>query len=465
MLKDEYIYQEIQEQLRLIKIHQNAPRISIPKVKGRTIITGAGDSYCASEFGEWILKDKYNVIALPAMDALQYSAIGYKLVARNLFPFVVPTLVGLIEPAKAGTTNKYIPDKRVRATKLTKNDVVIGISVSGLTNRIIEIFKLAKKVGAYSIAITDNANSPASQLADETWLTYASPQEELKHSSYKLKEAKEYIGYHHDVAQTKTFWAVLLTLLRASQIKFDWKCLNKNTKKLLSEKFYKPILNKADIWAKAKQTFFLSTHPFSIISRFATYKIYEYNLIAHFTEMEEYCHTQYFITRKNDNVVFLCHNDLTLKRALEIIPTIQKLFSANIILIKPQNLTTQIESDCLKTLFIPIKPRLLHDKTVRNDASGVSLRGTLVTKQSRFCDFLNNRIENDCSKKGLTIIEIPATKNPIIQFFEMVIAVEWLTYLIGRINAKNINTFHAGFNTEELVKGSYYTIRKTSLIN
>ena len=76
MLKDEYIYQEIQEQLRLIKIHQNAPKISIPDVKGKIIITGAGDSYCASEFGEWILKDKYNVIALPAMDALQYSSIS-----------------------------------------------------------------------------------------------------------------------------------------------------------------------------------------------------------------------------------------------------------------------------------------------------------------------------------------------------------------------------------------------------
>src|SRR4030042_6301271 len=108
MLKDEYIYQEIQEQLRLIRVHQNTPRIYIPKVKGRIIITGAGDSFCASEFGEWILKDKYNIIAQPAMDALQYSSINYKLVARNLFPFVVPTLVGLIEPAKAGTTNKYV---------------------------------------------------------------------------------------------------------------------------------------------------------------------------------------------------------------------------------------------------------------------------------------------------------------------------------------------------------------------
>ena len=409
MLKDEYIYQEIQEQLRLIKIHQNAPKISIPDVKGQIIITGAGDSYCASEFGQWLLKNKYNVIALPSMDALQYSSISDKLVARNLFPGI------------------RIPDKRVRATKLTKNDVVIGISVSGRTNRITEIFKLAKKVGAYSIAITDNANSPASQLADETWLIYASPQEELKHSSYKLKEAKEYIGYHHDVAQTKTFWAVLLTLLRSAQYKIDWKSLNQNTKKLLSTKFHKPILNKANAWAKAKQTFFLSIYPFSIISRFATYKMYEYNLIAHFTEMEEYCHTQYFITRKNDNVVFLCHNDLALKRALEIIPTIQKLFSANIILIKPKE-------------------------------KGSEKRGS---RQQTSISIFPQNIKN----KDITLIEIPQTQDSIIQFLEMVIAVEWLTYLIGRINAKNINTFHAGFNTEELVKGSYYTIRKSSLID
>jgi len=414
MLKDEYIYQEIQEQLRLIRVHQNAPKISIPDVKGKIIITGAGDSFCASEFGEWILKDKYNVIAQPAMDALQYSSIS-----NDDILSAVGNSRDCSLQKQAGCL-QYYSDKRVRATKLTKNDVVIGISVSGRTNRIIEIFKLAKQVGAYTIAITDNADSPASQLADETWLILASPQEELKHSSYKLKEAKEYIGYHHDIAQTKTFWAVLLTLLRASQYKIDWKSLNQNTKKLLSEKFYKPILNKADIWAKAKQTFFLSTHPFSIISRFATYKMYEYNLTAHFAEMEEYCHTQYFITRKNDNVVFLCHNDFTLKRALEIIPTIQKLFSANIILIK------------------------MGDRQLASVPT-----------------FSNVGDKYTCSQ----LIEIPQTQDSIIQFLEMVIAVEWLTYLIGRINAKNINTFHAGFNTEELVKGSYYIIRKSSLID
>ncbi len=371
MLHNEYIYQEIQEQLELIRIHHNAPKISIPKIKGKIIITGSGDSHCASQFGEWLLKDKFNVIALPSMDALQYS--------------------------------------------LSKNDVVIGISVSGRTNRIIEIFKLAKKVGAYKIAITDNANSPASQLADETWLFYASPQEELKHSSYKLKEAKEYIGYHHDVAQTKTFWAVLLTLIRASQIKINWNIIYNNTKKLLSENFYKPLIDKAKNWAKSHQSFFLGTYPFDTLTQFAAYKMYEYNLIAHFSDIEEYCHTQYFITRKNDNIIFLSHNKLALKRAFEIIPTIKKLFSANIILIKYED----IKMDLPKGI----------------------------------------------TKNKITIINLPTTKNPIIQFLEMVIAIEWLTYFIGRINAKNINTFHAGFNTEQLVQGSYHTIRKSSLID
>ena len=37
--------------------------------------------------------------------------------------------------------------------------------------------------------------------------------------------------------------------------------------------------------------------------------------------------------------------------------------------------------------------RLFHNKTVRSDTSGMSLRGTLVTKQSRLYVFLNNHLK------------------------------------------------------------------------
>jgi len=43
-----------------------------------------------------------------------------------------------------------------------------------------------------------------------------------------------------------------------------------------------------------------------------------------------------------------------------------------------------IKSDCLKTQIFVLTTGLLHDKTVRNDTPELSLRGTAVTKQSRF---------------------------------------------------------------------------------
>jgi hypothetical protein len=41
--------------------------------------------------------------------------------------------------------------------------------------------------------------------------------------------------------------------------------------------------------------------------------------------------------------------------------------------------------------------------------------------------------------------------------------VQWLTYAIGRVHAPNINTFHAGYDTERLVAGTLRTIRNSAI--
>jgi hypothetical protein len=45
----------------------------------------------------------------------------------------------------------------------------------------------------------------------------------------------------------------------------------------------------------------------------------------------------------------------------------------------------------------------------------------------------------------------------------LILATEWLTYLWGRIGAPNINTFHAGYDTERLVAASGRTIRASRI--
>ena len=50
--------------------------------------------------------------------------------------------------------------------KATKNDTIVSISASGNANYVIEILKLAKEVGAKTIAVTCNSNAKMSEFAD-----------------------------------------------------------------------------------------------------------------------------------------------------------------------------------------------------------------------------------------------------------------------------------------------------------
>jgi hypothetical protein len=59
------------------------------------------------------------------------------------------------------------------------------------------------------------------------------------------------------------------------------------------------------------------------------------------------------------------------------------------------------------------------------------------------------------------VLYTPASDQPLQQFLDFILTVQWLTYAIGRVNAPNINTFHAGYDTERLVAGTLRTIRKS----
>jgi D-arabinose 5-phosphate isomerase GutQ len=290
-------------------------------------------------------------------------------------------------------------------------DTLIGISVSGRTARILEAAKRALVANARVVAVTDNLQSPLAELASSVWPIYASPPEELGDTNYTDQHAKQYIGYHHDVAQTKTFWAVLLTLMRAAEIEPDWQVLFDHTRTLLSPSYYEPIFNKAKFWGESGQTFFLGSGWAKIVARFASYKMHEFNRLAHFTGIEEYCHTLYFITRSKDTIVFLVFDEDTAARAREVVPVLYEFFDARIIWLQPEPFGND---------FTPA-------------ASGYNIK----------------------------VVNTPASDQPLQQFFDFILTVQWLTYAIGRVNAPNINTFHAGYDTERLVAGTLQTIRKS----
>jgi hypothetical protein len=250
-------------------------------------------------------------------------------------------------------------------------------------------------------------------MASEVWPIHASPAEELGRTSYQHAQARQYVGYHHDVAQTKTFWAVLLTLIRAAQIKLGWPDLLAHTRLLLAASFYEPLLAMANLWSQSGQTFFLGNGWTRIAARFAAYKMIEFNRLAHFNGLEEYCHTHYFITRTGDTVVFLIDDQDASARAVEIIPVLSELFDARII---------WLQTD-------------LSDQT----SPPIAIQDTME------------------------VIRLPATPLPVQQFLDFILALEWLTYSIGRVGAPDINTFHAGYDTERLVAGTLRTIRKSTI--
>jgi DNA-binding MurR/RpiR family transcriptional regulator len=371
MLGDEYIYQEMIEEERIVSLQRKLPPLEWPGPSNSVILTGSGDSYCAALFGQWVMRERGQVLGLSALEASQASL------------------------------------------HFQAGDTLICISVSGRTVRVLEAAKRALATGAQVVAVTDNLQSPLAELASSVWPIYASPPQELGNTNYTDQHAKQYIGYHHDVAQTKTFWAAVLTLIRAAKIGPDWQVLLDHSRTLLSPTFYQPLFNQAKFWAESGQTFFLGSGWAKIVARFASYKMHEFNRQAHFTGIEEYCHTLYFITRSNDTVVFLVFDEDTAARAREVVPVLCEFFDARIIWVQPKFFGNE---------FLPAAP-----------------------------------------EHNIHVVSTPASDQPLQQFLEFILAVQWLTYAIGRVNAPNINTFHAGYDTERLVAGTLRTIRKSAI--
>jgi len=215
------------------------------------------------------------------------------------------------------------------------------------------------------------------------------------------------------VAQTKTFWAVLLTLARAVRVPANGAVLVDHTRRLLAPSFYEPLFAKAEDWATSGQTFFLATGWAEILARFAAYKMYEFNRVAHASEIEEYCHTHYFVTRTGDTVVFLATDEETAARAGEIAPVLRDLFAMRVIWVQPESVACDAA---------------LEDHSER-----------------------------------LEVVRLPPANDPIQQALDLVLALEWITYAIGRVGAPDINIFHAGYDTERLVAGSMRTVRRSAI--
>jgi N-acetylmuramic acid 6-phosphate etherase len=93
-----------------------------------------------------------------------------------------PAVTGAVEGAEDSGVNA---ERDMRAKKLTRHDVVVGITASGTTPYVLSALQYARRRGAATVAITVNPNTPAARLAKILIATEVGP--EVLTGSTRLK--------------------------------------------------------------------------------------------------------------------------------------------------------------------------------------------------------------------------------------------------------------------------------------
>jgi len=381
MSTPDFMMEEILEQpliTKLIAEDENILQIAkkIQKIRFQNIvITGSGDSFCAAKYG---------------------SYLGKNLLLNH-------------------TVEHYTPYNLVNFTShhnFTKS-IIIGVSVSGSTPRLIEAIRYAKKRGAYTIGITDNPKGKLATESDEIIFIHASPPESLETTAYSIPGAKDYIGYHHDVAQTKTYLAnitVLSILIANITLKKKQAVNNVFESFSLIEK----VLNMKSqflSWGKtlskcSEKIIFVGSGANSSTALFGAYKMFEFTLNGYASDIEEYCHTHYFITNSNSSVIFLAPDQTSWERIMEIEPIIHEEIGASTLILAKDDLVNETAQ---RHLSLPLP-----------------------------------------SFEPLT---------PLV----LTIPIELITYSLARERGFNTNVFRGGHETEKYVAGSFKTIRSSKI--
>jgi glucosamine 6-phosphate synthetase-like amidotransferase/phosphosugar isomerase protein len=376
------MYEEIISQQRILD-NFNKTNKSTQHIFGKLSfdeiwLTGSGDSHCASLFGASLLNQlEIKATAFTPMDLSNFHQSA------------------------------------------VENPCLIAISVSGKTPRVLEvIIKFKQKYPNSSvIGLTDNVKSELYRLSTHPVLINASPTEALESSDYQDDIAKQYTGYHHDVAQTKTYFANILYLIKIAQELSNITGELQETITLALSNFDQWI-SKCDNWVQSHplsnpgKTIFVGSGIFSSLSQFGQYKWFEFTLPGLKQDIEEYAHTHYFTTDSKTSVVFLTPKGAHLKRVSELIDGALKE------LIQPEMYLTGCTSD----LTIP----------------------------------------NQCVMPAPPNDLTPIWQEVILYLFSLIF-IEWLTYHTAKNEGFDTNRFRGGVDSEKYVRGSYQTIRQSKI--
>jgi fructoselysine-6-P-deglycase FrlB-like protein len=374
---DDFMREEIYYQIEILKNIKNSDKKINLQDFDDIWLTGSGDSHCVSLFG------------------------------ASLGSFLGLPTKGLA-PMNASYYTHFNPDKKI---------LLLAISVSGKTPRVLEVIHKVKKnfKTKFIVGLTDNPHSDLSKLTDKIILLNASPSDVLEKSDYKDGVAKLYTGYHHDVAQTKTYFANILQILTIFYPQFfdkiTYRIENFAKWVQISEKIVKnlPIAN-------PQKTIFIGSGLMYSLTQFGQYKWFEFTFPGHNQDVEEYAHTHYFTTDEETTVIFLAPTGPLLERTTELI----KGALGN--LIKPQ-------------IFVITDMDLVLDSP-----------GYVINVLSTFKDQ-----------------ELLGLDRELIFYLYALILVEWFSYHTAKNNGLDTNNFRGGKDGEKYVRGSYQTIRKSKI--
>ena len=339
----------------------------------RIILTGCGDSLCAALTNEYAFSEiGFSTFVFPPMELSRYR---FKL-----------------------------------STLLNEKSLLIPISVSGRTPRVIESINTAVSKGSPTLAITNNPESPVAQTSNDFIYAKSSEIDSLKTSSYDGDISSKYVGYEHDVPQTKSYTSIQMTLqMIATSLGKDPEFsfleeIPNIVKKVIQNNLIKEL---GVEHSEASRYIYSASGPNYGNALFAEFKMYEFSLLGFSKEIEEYCHTSYFITEENTPVMFIAPEGKSLQRVSEISPILEKKIGA-------------------------------------------------------FPMVLSN-IEPHFSCKAW--IEIPYTGEERYSIIPYGVVAPLYAYWVAKTRGLNVNTFRGGVEQEKYVEGSYYTIRKSKIKN
>lgn len=186
--------------------------------------------------------------------------------------------------------------------RLGADDLVVCASVSGRTPRTIEAAGSARRTGARVLGISDNEGAPLCREVDDLVLLGASPPASLNEGPYP--------GYHHQVAQTKTYTAALLAelLVAARAAGQGIPGLERVPSKVaaaLPELSRAVGAGAADWFAGRRNVAVLASGPHRATASYGAAKFIEYAVPAHARCLEEFNHLEMFLADRLTLVVVL----------------------------------------------------------------------------------------------------------------------------------------------------------------